>query len=125
MIVKVILQQEDGGQKFITNKQDIDKFKYCIPSEIKWEQTANIKTLSNKYFAMLSELQKNTETGYTKSDLHNALKPLILNPLFDISQYFKDGEAKLSTRCLSYEGWIAVIEQLKLTANDIFGYIFK
>ena len=125
MILKIIIQENDGSQKYITDKADIGKVMANIPDDIIWNKTASINSLSNKYFSMLTELCKNTETGYTKSDLHNALKPLVLNPLIDIPQYFINEKPVISTRALSYDGWLAAIEQLKVVSSDIFGYIFK
>lgn len=124
-IIRVILEHKDGSQYFTTNTEDIIGITTSLPKNMKWLHTANTVALSNKYFAMLTELNKHVKTGYTKADLHIALKPLIFTKFADFKHYFKDNTPNNSTTNLTYEGWLATIEQLKVVANDVFGYIFK
>lgn len=122
-IIKILFIDDDGGQLSTTGAKEIKD----ILSKVDisgLEHTSDIKTLHNKYFAMLSELCKNTSTGYTKSDLHEALKPLVMKPLYDIDIFFAEDTDRASTRGLTYEGWVAAIAQLKTVANDVFGYSF-
>ena len=122
---KIIIEHEDGSVWYTTNPTEIRTVGLSLPRGISWVKTSNIKTLSNLYFTLLTEVVKNSGLGYSKADLHNALKPMLLNKIKDFPQYFIDGNVSLSTKDLNHEGWVAVINQLKIEVNDICGYVFK
>lgn len=123
-INKITFQHKDGSLHYIENPIDIERILLALPPKLMWKHTANIETLHNKYFAMLTELAKNSNSGYSKEALHEALKPLIFGKFADFPHYFKNNNPTNSTQHLTYEGWLATIEQLKVVANDIFGYVF-
>lgn len=122
---KLTIELDNGKLLYLTDEELIKRVLDVIPKDIQWKKTAGIRELRNTYFFLLTELNTNINTGYSKSDLHNALKPLILNKFKDMPHYFKDDIWMDSTSALNYTGWLATIEQLKVVANDIFGYIFK
>lgn len=124
-INKIILQHKDGSLHYIDNEIDILAVIKNLPAKLLWKHTTNIQTLHLKYFGMLTELAKNSQSGYEKTDLHEALKPMLFRKFKDFPNYFKNGIPTESTQDLSYDGWCALIEQLKVIANDIFSYAFN
>ena len=125
-INKITFQGKDGSLHYVDDVAGIASILLSMPKKLLWKHTSNIEKLRNVYFAMLTEISKNCNTGYSKADLHNSLKPLLLNKLKDFKHCFKDGTfTNNTTDTLNYEGWLIVIEQLKVVANDIFNYSFK
>ena len=123
--VNIIITFEDGSSWYTNNVEEIRQIGTALPKNIKWGVTKGIPVLRNKYFVMLDELCKAVKPGYTKTDLHEALKPLLLSKFKDFPHYYTTGVPEYSTANLTYQGWFAVIEQLKSVANDIYGYVFK
>lgn len=107
---------------FITDKETIDKILESIPADVAWQRTSTIKKLRNTYFQLLIKVVKEVNPGYTKTELHNALKPMLLKYFEDMPHLFKNNKYSDSTKNLNREGWLALIEQLKVTVKDIFGY---
>lgn len=122
---RIILEFPDGSIKFVDEPDVIRAIGLTLPKNITWQVGATEVALRKKYFQMVTELAKSQVTGYTKVDLHEALKPLLLSKFRDFPQFFKTGIPEYSTRHLTREGWIAVIEQLKSISVDVFGYIYK
>lgn len=115
----------DGSQWVISDQDQLTKIGLNFPKGLKWNQYKGKHALRNKYFVMLDELAKAAKPGYTKQDFHEALKPLLFKKLYDFEHYFEKGLPEYSTRNLNREGWVAIIDQLRTTANDIYGYVFK
>lgn len=123
--IRISIECDDGSVSYIDDVAIIRKIGLAIiPLHLSWTKSANIATLRNKYFQMLTELAKKADTGQTKADLHEALKPLLLGKFVDFPQFFTTGKFEQGTRYLTREGWIAIIEQLKSVAADIYGYVF-
>lgn len=123
--VKVTIEFKDGSIWSATNAEDIRKIGLCLPKGMVWKQGAAKDKLHNKYFLMLTELCNAVRNGDTKADMHEHMKPLIMRKFLDFPQYFTTGVPEYSTKNLTYEGWLATIEQLKTVANDVFNYTFK
>lgn len=124
-VTKFIIEFEDGSVKWIDDDASIHKLKLAVPANLQWHAGSAIETLSKKYFVMLDELRASNVTGYGKVDLHDALKPLLLNKFRDFPHYFTNAIPEYSTKHLNRDGWIALIEQLKSVSADVFGYVFK
>lgn len=125
-IVKIVFEIDDGTLYVVDNPTFIDKIKFAILSlKITFKKSSNISVLRRRYFAMLHELHSHTSTGYTKEDLHENLKPLLLKKFYEFPHYFKNNIAEYSTKNLTLEGWTALIEQLKTIAHEVFNYNFK
>ncbi len=124
-VIKVTFENKDGSVVYTDIEADINKLLIAVPRGITWKHGTSIDRLRNQYFRMISELAKETNSGNTKTDLHNSIKPIIMGKFTDFPHYFIDGVPTRSTTNLSREGWIALIEQLKVAANDIFTYTFK
>lgn len=124
---RIIIEFADGSIRYTDSEAEIRTIGLALPRSIKWITGSGIKALRNKYFAMLSELRKNKEDarGYTKADLHESLKPLVMKAFAEMPQYFTNEQPEYSTKNLNREGWIAYIEQFKSIINDIYGYIFN
>jgi hypothetical protein len=119
---KIIIEFTDGSSQYVTSEADIKKIGLSLPKNISWKKTASINSIRAKYYVMLKELCG--YSGYTKTDLHEAIKPLVMSKFADFPNYFTTGEPEYSTKHLTHEGWIAMIEGLKDMANDIYGYAF-
>lgn len=124
-IVKVTIELNDGRVWTTTDPLDLRKIDLCLPRHINWKEGASADTLRNKYFLLLTELVKHLKTGDTKTDMHEQIKPLVMQRFMDFPQYFTNNQPEYSTRHLTRQGWIAFIEQFKSVALDVFGYIFK
>lgn len=124
-IVKITLVQDNGVVHHTEDDLTIKRIIEAFPRDVKLKKSTDVETLHNKFFAMENELHTNTNTGYTKADLHTCLKPLLLTKFKDFPHYFTTGEPELSTKHLNVEGLSALIEQLRSVANDVFGYTFK
>lgn len=123
---KICFYSTDGSCHYLDTKKDIEAVMLSLPRKLIWKTNTPTEKLQKVYFVLLDELNKNCKTGYSKIDLHEALKPMIMNKLLDMPQYFEDGiPVNNTTSSLNYEGWRAIIEQLKVVANDIFQYTFK
>ena len=123
-ITRITLLHDDGSTWYIDSPVDIRAIGLSLPKTIRWKKTGNLKDLHNKYFGMLSEMNKSIRTGYTDTDLHNNIKPLIFKKFKEFPQYFKTGAPECSTVNLNIEGWNAAIEQLKVVASEVFEYAF-
>lgn len=123
-IVKITIEQEDGSTYYLIDKVDLVKAMKSFPKGLSWHKTATIEVLQHKYFAMLTELAKNTNSGNSKTDLHNSLKPMLLTNIKEFTHYYRGNKITESTKDLNAEGWSAIIEQLRVVANDIFNYTF-
>lgn len=127
-ITKIIIEYKDGSQLFTENHNEIEILSKTIIDHGKlvvWRRMAGISALRNKYFALLNELVEKANTGYDKTELHEAIKPIIMRKFKDFPQYFSTGVPEYSTKNLTSSGWGAMIDQLKVRAEEIFGYIFK
>lgn len=123
-VAKITISYTDGSVWFTDNPTEIRAVGLSLPKGIKWNKGASEEILRNVYFNLLTEIVKNVKPGYNKTDLHESLKPMLLQKLKDFPQYFKDGKPGNTTTNLTRDGWIAIIEQLKETANDVFNYTF-
>lgn len=124
-VIKISIHLEDGTIHYADDINTIESIINCIPKTLVFRKTTTIETLRNKYYAMEKELHKHTNTGYTKVDLHETLKPLLLKKFMDFPQYFTTNVPEYSTKNLNVEGYSALIEQLRSVSHDIFGYIFQ
>ena len=124
-IKKVTVLNSDGSIWWIDNDKDIKKLEEYLPKTTNWKRTGTIKELRNKYFGMLKQLNAEASTGYTDSALHEAIKPLLFNKFTDLTHLFKTEEHSYSTKDLTIEGWQQLIQELKVIANDVFGYMFN
>lgn len=124
-INKITLHHRDGSLHYVDGEDDIWQVVKCIPTTLKWKHTSPVQTLNNKYFALVDELDHNVKTGYTRAQLHESLKPLLFNKFDDFTHYFKGGVNTRSTKDLTYDGWVATIQQLKEVASDVFNYTFQ
>lgn len=122
--IKITIEHKDGSVWYTTNPTEIRTVGLSLPRSIHWVKSSDVKTLSNTYFSLLTEVVKNSGLGYSKVDLHNALKPMLFNKIKDFPHYFTSGEPSMSTKDLNHEGWVAIIQQLKIEVNDICGYVF-
>lgn len=122
--LKLTIEFDDGSVLYTSDAAAIRLAGKAIPKGT-LQPGAAAEVLRNKYFQMLTELHKNKATDHTKAELHEAFKPLLLSKLRDFPQYFTTGTPEYSTKHLTREGWIALIEQLKSAAVDIYGYIWK
>lgn len=123
--VCITIEFNDGNIWQTRDALDLRKIGLTLPKHIKWKQGAAAETLRNKYFHMLTELSKATNTGDSKEDLHEQMKPLIMRRFVDFPQYFTTGIPEYSTRNLTRSGWLAMINNLQVQANDVFNYTFK
>jgi hypothetical protein len=123
--IKITIEFADGSTWFTTNPSELRDIGLNLPKQVRWMQGARAEMLRNRYFLMLTELAKAANTGDTKADLHEQMKPLIFRKFVDFTHYYTNGVPEYSTRNLTREGWIATIEQLKVVANDVFNYTFK
>lgn len=125
-LVKIKFEKNDGSIYYVDNQEDIEKIISCIPKNLSFKKTTDKETLQQKYFAMITELAKNGESGYTKMELHSLLKPLLFKEIKSFPHLFENNIAEISTKNLNIEGWSTLIEQLRSVANDIFnGYVFE
>lgn len=125
-IVKIKFEKADGSIYYVDNQQDIENIIAGLPKQLAFKKTTDKETLQQKYFAMLTELAKNGETGYTKMELHSLLKPLLFKEIKSFPHLYETNQPEISTKHLNVEGWSTLIEQLRSTANDIFnGYVFE
>lgn len=125
-VKKIKFEVEDGSMFYVDANEDIQKLVDCLPKDIKFKKTSDVKTLQNKYFAMVSELARNTGTGYTKMEIHNLLKPRLFKEIECFPNLYTDNIPQQSTKHLTTEGWSVLIEQLRIVANDLFeGYVFE
>lgn len=124
-IEKISITYSDGSIYWVDDKKFISDIKKIIPSTISWKKTGTIKELRNKYFGMISKLNKDINTGYTNAGLHEALKPILFAKLRDFSHVFKDNIFEVSTQHLTIEGWQMLLSELEDAANDIFSYTFN
>lgn len=90
---------------------------------IVWHEVAPEFKLQRVYFALIEQIAKATNSGYSKTTLHAALKPMLFMFLKENPSNFKDNTFVPSTSNLTHDGWVAMIEQLKETAQDTFGYV--
>ena len=75
---------------------------------------------------MVTELSKNTQSGYTKMEIHSLLKPMLFKEIIDFPTLFENNLPESSTKNLTTEGWSTLVEQLRVAANDLFeGYVFE
>lgn len=125
-VKKICVVNKDGSVFTIAADKDIQAILTAL-LQIKpaYTKTANITTLRNKYFGMMDELQKHTGTGYSKLELHESLKPILLGKFSDQNHLFDNGVPEYSTKNLNVEGWSALIAELESTARDIFSYTFN
>jgi len=123
-IKKITVLNSDGSIWWLDDTKDLNKLEKSFPRDTKWKRTGTLRELQNKYFGMLKELNTNANTGYTDSALHEAIKPLLFNKFTDLTHLFKTEQHSYSTKDLTIEGWQQLIQELKVTANDVFGYIF-
>lgn len=72
---------------------------------------------------MLTELSAQN-IGYTKSGLHEALKPILFKKFIEFPHYFNNQKYNETTTALTLDGWQALIEELKVFSADIFNYAF-
>lgn len=122
---KIIIEYPNGSTWTTENAEEIRAIGISLPKGIHWKVSSDIETLRNLYFRMLTELSKHSKSGDSKIDLHNALKPMLFDKLGEFPQFFIDEKVVRSTKNLNYYGWLALIEQLKIEADNIFNYIFK
>lgn len=124
-ILAILVKLENGSLLILEDKYSIKAVSEILPRDLPWKKSSSIEKLRNKYFQLVNELAKETNLGYTKTDLHNSIKVNIMKKFEDFPHYFSTNEPECSTKHLNYEGWVAMIEQLKVYALDIFGYTFK
>lgn len=124
-IKQIVVLTTEGASWYIKNSEDIKKIENVLPKDITWKKTGTIKDLRNKYFAMLKKLNSDIKTGYTDAALHEAFKPIIFTKLKDFKHLFTSDDLEHSTKNLNIEGWQHLIDELKVIANDIFGYVFN
>lgn len=135
---KIIIEHTDGKQEYIvgeelTKYQDnlarvighsklhgLEPFK---ENHVTWTELAPEFKLQRVYFALIEQMAKGTGAGYTKTSLHAALKPMLFTYLQDNLANFKDNVVINSTKNLTHDGWVSLIEQLKETSQDVFGYV--
>lgn len=94
-------------------------------STLEFKEFAPEAKIQRVYFALVEEVAKNVKTGYTKTELHEALKPMLFNKLQDNLLNFKDNIVVHSTKNLTHQGWVTLIEEFKKFVQDIFDYILK
>lgn len=137
---KIIFEHTDGKIECITGAElakytdnlqrvlsqaklyNVEPFKY---NPVTFTEIAPEFKLQRVYFALIEQMAKATNSGYNKTSLHAALKPMLFMYIQDNPSYFKDGIVKHSTSALTHDGWVAFIEQLKEVAQDIFGYVIE
>lgn len=122
---KIVIHYPDGSTMYTDNIESIRAIGKALPPSIVWNKTAKLASLRAKYYLLIDELVKNTNAGYNKTDLHEAMKPLVMTKFADFPHYFETGKPEFSTRHLTTDGWHAMIDGLKVVAMDIYQYIFK
>lgn len=73
------------------------------------------------YFYLRDVLHSSTETGYTKNELHEALKLAIFPGLKP--QHFSGATDELSTKHLNEEGWKAFVTGVKEVSINMFDLV--
>ncbi len=139
-VKKLLLEHDDGSIKFVEGEELAkyqDNLARCIASAklhnvepfkenlITWHEYAPEFKLQRVYFALIEQMAKETGAGYTKSALHAALKPMLFTYLQDNPSNFKDNVVIHSTKNLTHNGWVSMIEQLKELSQDTFGYVLQ
>jgi len=125
-VVKISIEQADGTVYYTEYPADIQTILLALgPLKVQYKKTAGIARLRNKYFTMVTELERSVNTGYGKTGLHTALKGLILPKFAEMPHYFTNGQPERSTTKLNAHGWDALLEELRVVANDIWNYSFK
>jgi hypothetical protein len=125
-VSKIKIELKDGAVNYIDDENQLKEIVDCLPKTLKFKKLTNKETLQNKYFAMVLELSKNTQCGYTKMEIHNLLKPVLFKEIIDFPTLFENNLPEFSTKNLTAEGWSTLIEQLRVAANDLFeGYVFE
>lgn len=124
-IVKVTFEAQDGNTYTVDNAEDVRAVVSSMPHNIKFKTSTQLEVLRKKYHAMLSAYAKDTNKGYTKASLHEAMKPLIMKKFIDFPHYFTHGKPEYSTKHLTLEGWQAMIDNLRETALFVDNYTFK
>lgn len=94
-------------------------------SNIEFKEFAPEAKIQRVYFALVEETAKNIKSGYTKTELHEALKPMLFTKIQDNLLNFKDNVVAHSTKNLTHQGWVTLIEEFKKFVQDIFGYVIK
>lgn len=124
-VIKISFEKDDGSIHYTTFDRDIISILKSLPKGLALKKTGKLSELQRKYHGMLAEYSKNTNKGYTKESLQEAMKPLIMKKFLDFPHYFKTGVPEYSTKQLTLEGWEAMIENLKDVAYTLDNYIFK
>lgn len=70
------------------------------------------------YFYLRDIIHSSAETGYTKDELHQALKLAVFPALKP--EHFTDDNGELSTKYLTEEGWKQFVRGVKEVAMDMF-----
>lgn len=137
---KITIEHTDGKVECITGEQlakYTDNLQRTIAhaklhgmelfkeNPVVWHELAPEYKLQRVYFALIEDMAKNTGTGYTKTSLHAAMKPMLFMYIQDNPHYFKDNVVKHTTSALTHDGWVAFIEQLKEISQDVFGYVIE
>lgn len=140
MLKKLIIEHDDGKVECIVG-EELAKYSSnlmrCISSAkihglepfkedpVIWTELSPELKLQRAYFALIEQMAKNINAGYTKTTLHNALKPMLFTYLQDNPSNFKDNIIVHSTQNLTHDGWVSLIEQLKEVSQDVFGYVLQ
>lgn len=128
-IKNITLTTSEGAMWWIKDDIDLKKINESLYLKqqlglLNWKRTGTIRELRNKYFGMIKQLNSDVSTGYTDSALHESIKPLVLNKFREFNHLFTNEQPEISTKNLNAEGWKMTIEELKVVANDVFGYVF-
>jgi hypothetical protein len=125
-IDRIVVYHKNGSLHTVDDPAGILAIIKAMPPKLLWKHTADISSIQGLYFRMLTQMARDLNTGDTKTDLHAALKPLLMTKFKDFPNYFSDGiYTNSTTRTLTYDGWVALVEQLKDVANTIFKYTFN
>jgi len=124
-IIKISYESIDGVIHYVDGNKDIQTILLATPKHIQFKKTGSITSLRNKYFALVDELHKACNTGYTKSELHSNLKCYTVRGFEEFPDLVTKFTGEYTTKYLTAKGWSEAIERLRARALDIFNYTFK
>ena len=117
--VKIEIIKTDSGEIIVKNKKKMNKLlddlsagQYKLIVE---KEDAKLTSMKKFYFVMESKLS--TYLGYTKDELHSALKPIFLKETIDGVTYDSISEIK------NEEDMMSRIIQLQKFAAEEFDYV--
>jgi hypothetical protein len=115
MINKIVLHDHTGQYHTITQNDAIIAVLKAIKAiNPPYVSSPTINVLQRKYYALLTQYAHSL--GYTKEDLHLAVKPILFNKLKEFPSYFIQQNLEPSIANLTVEG----LQALLINMEDFF-----